>query len=154
MARKLGLGWGAICCATLLLAGCQTTSSNRVASTTITKNPSVAKQSIPQPNFPTTTTPNNNGFNTATGGAFPTTPNQPANFQPSNTGFASQSQVNQAGSATNGAGTSPSGPQGVGTPTTANRNVTITQPNLPPQVPTPPSGFADPGIQQMPPLPR
>ncbi|GEM_PF-6259981 len=156
MARKLGLGWGMMCGAAVLLAGCQTGAGSRLANNSNNnKGPALAKQSTPpQPQFPLANTPSSPGFGTATGSGFPPPPNMPSNFQTSNGGFATQNHVAPTGATNN---PPPQGPQGFGTPTAGNRsNVTISQPLTPP----PQVQLAQPGIQpvlpelpQLPPIP-
>ena len=151
MARKLALGWGVIGSAALLFAGCETGSNSRVPSTSNVNNPRspvVAKQNLPQPNFPTNSIPGG-GFGTATNSGLPQSPNTANGLQTSGSGFAMQDKQASIGTTNN----VPQGPQGFGTPATGNRgNVTVTQPSLPPTQPT--AQFADPGISPIsPPTP-
>ena len=146
MARKLGLGMGVICTC-VALAGCQSGAGSRVAGTNQNRAPSgaFAKQgtTMPPPNFPNAN--QNGGFSTSTNGAFPTAPNN----NPNNPGFVPQN-LTPINATNNPPGASPQGPQGIGTPTTSNRNnVQITTPGTP-NLPPPP---AQPGISQIPPLP-
>ena len=139
MARKLGLGWGVILGAAILLAGCQTGFGSRLAQNHAKHNPAVAKQgaNMPQPQFPIASTPNSNGFGTA-GSSFPVSPNvSPISNQ---SAFPTQPNITPV---TNPP--PPPGPQGLGVPATSNRNVTFTQP-MTPMVPASASGFADPGF--------
>jgi hypothetical protein len=151
MARKLSLGWGVIGSAALLFAGCETGSNSRVPSTSNVNNPRspvVARQNMPQPNFPTNSMPSS-GFGTASGGGSPQSPSMTSGFQTPSSGFPTQNNQASIGATNN----VPPGPQGFGTPATGNRsNVTVTQPSLPPT--QPPAQFADPGISPIsPPTP-
>ena len=148
MARKLSLGWGVIGSAALLFAGCETGSNSRVPSTSNVNNPRspvVARQNMPQPNFPTNSIPSS-GFGTA---GSPQSPSMTSGFQTSSSGFSTQNNQASIGATNN----VPPGPQGLGTPTTGNRsNVTVTQPSLP--LTPPATQFAEPGISPIaPPTP-
>ena len=157
MARKLGLG--GVICTCVLLAGCQSGASSRMAGANQNRAPSgaFAKQgSTPPPNFPNnpqsgfpsnglpTNNVSNNAFSPSAGNPFPMNPATPVNpaFNPQG--------VTPIGATNNPPGLPPQGPQGFGQPVTNDRNVQITTPPGTPNYPAPPS---PPGISQIPPLP-